>query len=144
MNAYYVPGTALSIVHTLTLSILTTAPQGPSRSGFCLTDLIICAMLFSPRAVPDWSQRVLVASLTKTQIHQHYADWWIHKLWEHGPEDYILNKIPDDSEQLTAVCPPLPLLLYTCFSSLDILSPKVWLKSRISKVELFLPPPRLD
>ena len=50
MNAYHVPGTALSTVHILTQSILTTAPQGPSRSGFCLTNLIFCSMLFLPRA----------------------------------------------------------------------------------------------
>lgn len=49
MRAYHAPGTVLSILHTFTQSILTMALQSPLESGFCST-ILICSMLFSPRA----------------------------------------------------------------------------------------------
>lgn len=91
--------------------------------------------------MPDWSQRRLLESLIKIQIHRHYADWWNWKL-RICPRD-ILNKIPVDSDRqlglrLTAVSPSQLLFLHELPFALDIplpgwLIPKVWLK-----VELFL------
>jgi len=80
MNAYHVPSTVLSTVHVLTQSVLTTALQSPPRSGFCLTSLIFCSMLFLPRAGARLVSEGTRGKLNKVQIHQYNVDWWNQKL----------------------------------------------------------------
>lgn len=87
--------------------------------------LISTSMHFSPRAGWCWTgfgrypPTPTPGSLIKIQLCRHDADRRNWEVGAHTPEDYILNKIPDDSSwqlglRLPAVC-LFQLLFYACY-----------------------------